>query len=182
MSWLSEEEQTMGYARSISRYIIIYCMNAFSNIVGDDPIGRRLRCFGFRMAGVKIGPGTAIDGGTRISGFGLSIGEMSYVNRGCYFDLSGRVTIGDRVFIGPGVTFLTSDHEIGQHRQRAGNIRSGSIEIGDGVWVGANAVLFPNVRIGSGAIVAAGAIVRGNVGADSLVAGVPARVIRQLIE
>ena len=63
---------------------------------------------------------------------------------------------------------------------RAGEHRNLPIEIGAGVWIGARAVILPGVKVGDGAVIAAGAVVTKDVAANTLVVGVPARVLREL--
>ncbi len=75
---------------------------------------------------------------------------------------------------------ITSTHEIGPHQYRAGKDTTRPITIGDGVWIGARAVVLPGVTIGNGSIVAAGAVVNRPVGSNVLVAGVPARFVKHL--
>ena len=63
---------------------------------------------------------------------------------------------------------------------KSDRMRYESIVVGDGVWIGARATILPGVQIGDGAVVAAGAVVTRDVAANSLVAGVPAKTIREL--
>ncbi len=71
-------------------------------------------------------------------------------------------------------------HEIDSHIQRAGKGKYGNIIIHDGAWIGIKSVVLPNVVIGSGPIVAAGAVVTNDVPSNVLVAGVPAKVVKKL--
>ena len=92
---------------------------------------------------------------------------------------TNKITIGNEVAIARGVIIRDTDsHEIldGKH------IKSQPIEIGDHVWIGARAMIMKGVKIGEGAIIAAGAIVTKDVPAKCLVAGVPAKVIRENVE
>ncbi len=108
----------------------------------------------------------------------LCAGDNCFVNRNCYFDLEGKITLGDDVVIGHGSTFITTHHEIGPSSRRAGATVGRAIEIHSGTWIGANVIILPGVTIGSGAIVAAGAVVSKSVPANSLAAGIPAKVVR----
>ncbi|WP_354041657.1 acyltransferase [Devosia sp. UYZn731] len=89
------------------------------------------------------------------------------------------ITIGNNVAIAEGVVIRDSDsHEI------LGGSRGQTLPIiiGDNVWIGTNAIVLKGVNIGDGAIVAAGSVVTKNVAPRTLVAGVPAKAIRQNVE
>lgn len=139
----------------------------------------------FRAAGVKIGPQSRIQGTMRITGLGnacclLSIGKDTIVTGGLHVDLGAPVRIGSGVRIGHDVSLLTISHDIGVPRFRAGTSHFGEIVIEDGCWLASRCTVLPGVTIGSGAIVAAGAVVTRDVPPNTLVAGVPARVVREL--
>jgi acetyltransferase-like isoleucine patch superfamily enzyme len=167
----------------IQLYLLhIHLTNCLAMALGQDVVGRRVRAGLLRQLGVRIGSGTVIDGGGYVYGRNLVVGRRCFVNRGCYFDLTADVTLGDAVEVGHGVTFITASHAIGGRRRRAGAVTGRSIVVGDGAWIGANATLLPGVQVGSGAIVAAGALVIDDVPADTVVGGVPARPLRDLVE
>lgn len=126
---------------------------------------------------VTIEDGVTMYGETEIIG-PARIGEGTFVNRSCY--IRKNTTIGKRVNVGPFARFITDTHEIGTAARRAGKNIWPAIQIGDGAWIGAGATIMAGVRVGDGAIVAAGAVVTRDVPAHALVAGVPARVIREL--
>lgn len=126
---------------------------------------------------ITIGAGTKIYRDGEILG-PVVIGEHVFINTGAY--IRPETTIGDRVNLGPFVRLLTDGHEIGGHERRAGAVRHDPITIGAGTWIGAGATVLGGVTIGSGSVVAAGAVVTEDVPADTLVGGVPARVIRRL--
>jgi maltose O-acetyltransferase len=101
-------------------------------------------------------------------------------NRSLHIDLMAPVRIGNHVYMGYDVTLITVDHAISPAAQRCGTLVHGPIEIGDGAWIGSRAMVLPGVRIGRGAVVAAGAIVTKDVAPNTLVAGVTARFVRDL--
>lgn len=177
-----QKEKIVRQFRKILIHIVGTVQKSF---LGDDAIGIKLRMAILRIVGVKAEAGAKILGGTDIPGGGLTLGRNVFVNRRCYFDLYGNVTLADNAAIGHGVTFITTRHPVGPSKDRAsfhnGAHRSrGDISVGEGVWIGANATILPGVTIGNGAVVAAGAVVSKNVEPNSLVAGVPAKVIKTL--
>lgn len=150
-----------------------------------DLVGNRVRAWALRWAGVRVGPGTVIGGALRLVGSSapsknLLIGRDCWINAGCHFDASHEIRVGDRVSIAQQVMLLTETHEVGPSGQRAGALTSAPIVIGDGCWLGARCIVLPGVTIGRGAVVAAGSVVTKDVEPNTLVAGVPARVVRRL--
>lgn len=95
-------------------------------------------------------------------------------------DSGGSITIGNHCIIGPNVVLRTSNHEYSNRHIpiREQGHRPGTIVLKDDVWIGANVSVIGNVVIGRGAIVGAGSVVNKDVGDFTIVAGVPARKIR----
>ena len=106
-----------------------------------------LRVFGIRAERCMIA-GRYFIGGKR-----LSIGSGSYLNWGAFIDTTGGVSIGKNCDIGMNVTIVTRTHEIGPSGHRAGRPIEEPVTIGDGTWIGANAVILPGVTIGPGCVV-----------------------------
>jgi maltose O-acetyltransferase len=140
----------------------------------------------WRICGVTIGRDVQINLGCRIFGTGpIEIGADTWVGIDTTFvvPLGGRVSIGHACDIAPDVLFHCGSHRIGDPKRRAGAGYSGEINIGSGTWIGSRATLLAGVEVGAGCIVAAGAVVTaGTYPAQSLLAGVPARVVRRLDE
>jgi len=109
----------------------------------------------------------------------IIIGDYTFIGRGCEFNVTRRVVVGKHCLIASGAKFVDHDHgtEYGSLMGPQPSTAS-AILLGDDVWVGSNAVILQGVQIGSGAIVAAGAVVRTNVDEYEVVGGVPARVLR----
>lgn len=107
---------------------------------------------------------------------GLTIGKNSVVNGRCRLDTRGGITIGDNVSISSDVTILTADHDMNTP-DFAG--RNNPVIIHDYVWVGTGAMIMPGITIGKGAVVAAGSVVTKNVEPYHVVAGVPAKFIKE---
>lgn len=111
-------------------------------------------------------------------GKNIHIGKNVFINMGCKFQDQGGIFIGDGALIGHNVVLATLNHAKSPDN-RATMIPS-PIHIGRNVWIGSNATVLPGVTIGDGAIVAAGAVVTTDVPENTIVGGVPARIIRTI--
>ncbi|CAB4938686.1 unannotated protein [freshwater metagenome] len=109
-------------------------------------------------------------------GKNLVLGRDVFINMGCRFQDTGGITIGDGSLIGHGTTLTTLNHAVDPARRA--DMLPAPVVIGRRVWLGAGVTVVPGVTIGDGAIVGAGSVVTKDVPADTIVAGVPARVIR----
>src|SRR5215207_10200885 len=109
-------------------------------------------------------------------GKNLTLGKDVFINIGCRFQDTGGITIGDGSLIGHGSILATLNHGVDPDR-RADMIPS-PVTIGRMVWLGAGVTVVPGVTIGDGAIVGAGSVVTKDVPANTIVAGVPAKLIR----
>lgn len=101
---------------------------------------------------------------------------------GLHNTVIGPVTIGNHVNLAQGITVTALNHNFDNVELRIDEqgVSTKPVTIADDVWIGANAVVLPGVSIGSHSVVAAGAVVTKDVPAHSLVAGVPAKIIRKL--
>lgn len=154
-------------------------------VLGPLPqyVGGRIRAKVLRMCGFQIGHGSVVSGMPALSGGGniyrrFTVGSMSWINVGCFFDLNDTIQIGDHVGIGQEVMILTTSHEIGPAPRRNGPLTMAPVVVGNGVWIGARSLILPGVTVGDGAIVAAGSVVHRDVPANTLVGGVPARAVK----
>jgi acetyltransferase-like isoleucine patch superfamily enzyme len=123
---------------------------------------------------VNVLPPFHTDGGTN-----LRFGRNVFVNHGCNAMDLGGIDIGDDVMIGPNVQLISSGHPLDPEVRRS-QITTAPIRIDRGAWIAAGAMVLQGVTIGADAVVAAGAVVTKNVPPRTLVAGVPARVVREL--
>ncbi len=113
------------------------------------------------------------------TGRNLRFGRNVFVNHGCTAMDLGGIDIGDDVVIGPNVQLISSGHPLDPATRRR-SITTAPIRIGRGVWIAAGATVLQGVTVGDDAVVAAGAVVTKDVPPRTLVAGVPAQVIRAL--
>jgi acetyltransferase-like isoleucine patch superfamily enzyme len=123
------------------------------NIIGD-------RC--------SIGTGAVLEPGNRV-------GNDTRIHSQCFLE---HVTLGQRVFLGPGVVFTDDPHPMCPRFREC--VLGATVE--DDVAVGGNTTILPGVRIGHGSLIGAGSVVTRDVAADVVVAGSPARVMRQIAE
>ncbi|KNB50653.1 sugar O-acetyltransferase [Streptomyces caatingaensis] len=112
-------------------------------------------------------------------GLNTTFGENVFVNQGCTFMDKGGISIGNGVMIAPKVSLITGGHPLPLAERRE-YLSFAPITIEDDVWIGTAAVIMQGVTIGAGAVVAAGAVVTRDVPAGTVVAGVPARVIKTI--
>jgi acetyltransferase-like isoleucine patch superfamily enzyme len=145
----------------------------------------RTRTAILRAGGLSIGEHSLVMGPVHLSGTGddralFSIGSGTLISGPLRVALGARLSIGDNVYIGHDVALLTVGHEVGPTDRRCGERFASPIDIGNGVWIGSCVTILAGVRVGAGAVVAAGAVVTRDVPDNTLVAGVPAAVIRDL--
>lgn len=111
-------------------------------------------------------------------GLGITVGKNVFINSCCNFQDQGGITIGDGSQIGHKVTLASLNHGIAPEDR--GTLYPTPISIGKNVWIGAAATVMPGVTIGDNSIVGAGSVVTKDVPANTIVAGVPAKIIRKL--
>lgn len=146
------------------------------------PMPRRVRRWLLRLGGVRIGPNAGIASGLQIAwrGGAVNIGAEGFINRYCFIDAQGDVTIEDHVHIANHVRLITSTHEPGTPQRRAGRAVGAPVRIGAGSWLGAGVTVLPGVTIGTGCVIAAGAVVTRDCLMHGLYAGIPAKRIKEL--
>ena len=110
---------------------------------------------------------------------GVSIGKDTFISLGAKFDAArGKIIVGDKCEITYGCVILSHDASMKRIDRKRGS--SGITRIGKNVFVGVNAIVLPNVRIGDNSIIGAGSVVTKDVPPNVVVAGNPARIIREL--
>lgn len=142
--------------------------------VGYVPI-HHLRRFFYRLAGIKIGKGSAIH--TRAVFYNIrniTIGEDTIVGEGAILDGRDKLIIGNHVDIASEVAIYNGEHNLNDESFKA---VFAPVIIEDYVFIGPRAIILPGVKIGKGAAVGAGAVVTKNVSELSIVGGVPAKEI-----
>jgi maltose O-acetyltransferase len=159
-------------ARSFAGAVASY---GYNRLLGHVP-SHAVRSLYLRAWLGGLGQGTGVQMGCRfLNGRKVFLGQRNVVNFGCLFDgRRYRITTGSDVSIGPEAAILTLAHDP-QSPDFADE--GGDVVIGDRVWIACRAIILPGVRIGEGAVVAAGAVVTRDVQPFQIVAGSPARPV-----
>ena len=106
----------------------------------------------------------------------IKIGKHVFINHACSFLDMGGITLEDHVLIGPKVNLVTENHPLAPANRRG--MLCKPIIIKQNAWVGAGATILPGVTIGKNAVVAAGAVVARDVPENTVVGGIPAKIIK----
>ncbi|RFM26667.1 glycosyltransferase [Deminuibacter soli] len=156
-------------------FIIQFIYSYFPNYVLNVVPFYSLRHFYYRrILKIKLGQNSSIHLGVQVFGRQISIGSNTTINRKVHLDGRGKLQIGDNVSISQDCFLITADHD---YNTATFSYRSGEIQIQDYAWLGTRVTVLPNVVIGQGAVVCAGAVVTKPVEPYTVVAGVPAREI-----
>jgi len=134
-----------------------------------------LRKIVFQLAGVKVGSGTTIHMGCKFfNPRGVSIGQDTKIGDNAFLDGRAPLIIGDHVDLASSVMIYNSEHDLKSEDFHA---RQEAVEISDYAFVGPRVIILPGVKVGRGAVIAAGAVVTKNVPDFAIVGGVPATII-----
>lgn len=170
LSWREVLHKALNRVAAILEETKVFSMHLFSSI--PSHLVRRIV---YRLGGIHFDKGTNFH--RQISLYhpsGIEIGKDTLIGERVVLDGRGGLTIGSHVDIATGAMLFTSQHNIIDPLFLAESAR---IVLGDYVFVGPNAIILPGVKVGKGAIVAAGAVVTKEVPELAIMAGVPAKQI-----
>ena len=153
-------------------------------------IGPYCELDGYASEGVRLGPASRLGSHCVLTvtshvsrmGRGFTLGARSGLDDYCHIGASGGVAIGEDVIAGPFVSFHSQEHVFGDPASliRDQGVTEDGIRVGNGCWIGARVTILDGTDIGENCVVAAGAVVKGTFPANSLIGGIPARVIRDI--
>lgn len=147
-------------------------LNAFSDI---DHV-RHLLC---EITGIPLDASSTVLTPFYINlGIFTRIGKNVFINHDCTFLDIGGITIEDDVLIGPKVSVITESHPLNPAERKMLLVKP--VVIKRNAWIGAGAIILPGVTVGENAVVAAGAVVSKDVPANKAVAGIPAKIIKNI--
>ncbi len=153
-----------------------------NGIAGSYLTPRLARIALYRLMGVRVDTTAIFDGCTLVGGAQITIGRDTFLNRACYLEAVGPISIGAATAVGMEVAFITSHHPIDKDGRFSVEATGLPITVGDRCWIGARATILPGVTIADDVVVAAGAVVAKDCATGGLYAGVPARRIRDLVD
>jgi len=206
MSWRRAIGRRWQAATSAAVHASWRAMQRAGTVTGESAAGRRFAAFGpgsmmafptgavFGERWIEIGEDTMIaEQVTLCAGMMpghdlgdqtvLRVGSRCVIGRGSHIVAHHSILIGDDVFTGPYVYITDQNHayadpDVPIGRQWPVNT---AVSIGSGTWLGAGTVILPGACVGRNVVVAAGSVVRGTVPDRCVVAGVPARVVREYV-
>ncbi len=128
---------------------------------------------------VSIGPGVNIIAKDNSN---FSVGSNTYFTSDSHIEVVNSISIGKNCAISWGVTIIDDDHHQLISEENIKEKKVPFVNIGDKVWIGCNVTILKNTIIGNNCVVAAGSIVRGSFPDNSLIAGNPAKIVKQNID
>ncbi len=152
----------------------IHLSPALNNATDTDQIRKLLS----ELIGSEIDTSTTIFAPFHTNfGKHITIGKSVFINHACTFLDLGGITIEDDVQIGPKVNIITENHPTDPAQRK---MLLNAVLIKRNAWIGAAATILPGVTVGENAVVAAGAVVHKDVAANTIVGGIPARVLKTI--
>jgi len=174
----------MSISAKIAITIYLYLQN-FLNIFPDYYIGNRLRRLFYKFYFKKVGRNSIFNVGVHFEvPEKIVIGNNCSFNKGCWISGGGGIELFDDILIGPNVIIHSANHNFSTinipFRLQGHTLKK--VVINSNVWIGAGAIILPGVTIGRNSIIAAGAVVSRDVPENTIVGGVPAKVIKKVYE
>lgn len=168
--------------KSHFRELIFRLVELFGNLFPSYYLGNKIRGKLYRAFFKKCGKNLQVDVNVKFSAIqNIEIGDDVYIGYGSWIHgVGGGVTIENEVMFGPYVTMTSNNHTSLNASYRFGKGNPGSIKIGKGSWLGAKVTVIAGTSIGKNTLVAAQATVTKDFGDNLVIAGVPAKVVKEV--
>lgn len=193
----------------INAFRIRQRINLFQNLVFTYSVSTKFKTFGNRAnlnrsmvllnpCYISIGMRTTVGARTVLTAWDnygddrftpeIIIGDNASIGSDCHITAINRIIIGNGVLTGKKITITDNSHgsttsdQLDTPPMKRRMVSAGPVIIDDNVWIGDKATILPGVHIGRGAIIAANAVVTCNVPAGCIVGGVPAKIIKKMLE
>jgi putative colanic acid biosynthesis acetyltransferase WcaF len=159
------------------RFVWIICSSFFFKT--DIPFPSKLKSFLLKLFGAEVGNGLIIRTNVNIKQpWCLKIGNNVWIGESVWIDNLVMVEIRDNVCISQGAMLLTGNHD---YSKSSFDLITGQIYLDNGVWIGAKAIVGPNVHCGSHSVLSAGSTTFKNLESNSIYQGNPAQLKKQRI-
>jgi maltose O-acetyltransferase len=146
-----------------------------------NPLDRNARRVAIRGLLGKVGDNCVVEQPLFCTyGYNTTVGDNFFLNVNGKLMDSGKITIGNNVFIAPNVSIITEEHAMDVEQRLAGLEYAYPVTIGDNVWICTGAIILPGVTIGEDSVIGAGSVVTKDIPPKSLAVGNPCKVIRKL--
>ena len=146
-----------------------------------NPLDREKRSDAISGILVKVGKNSVVEQPIFCTyGYNTTVGDNFFMNVNGKLMDSGKITIGNNVFIAPNVSIITVEHAMDVVNRIAGLEYTHPVTIGDNVWICTGAINLPGVSIGNDSVIGAGSVVTKDIPPKSLAVGNPCKVIRKL--
>jgi maltose O-acetyltransferase len=160
------------------RDITVKKLYEFNNM---HPLDRQARQAAIRNLLGKVGDNCTVEQPLFCTyGYNTTVGDNFFLNVNCKLMDSGKITIGNNVFIAPNVCIITEEHAMDVPQRLAGLEYTYPVNIGDNVWICAGVIVLPGITIGANSVIGAGSVVTKNIPPNSLAVGNPCKVIRSI--
>ena len=146
-----------------------------------NPLDREKRSEAIRGILGKVGKNCVVEQPIFCTyGYNTTVGDNFFMNVNGKLMDSGKITIGNNVFIAPNASIITEEHAMDVENRIAGLEYTHPVTIGDNVWICTGAIILPGVTIGNDSVIGAGSVVTKDIPPKSLAVGNPCKVIRKL--
>lgn len=160
------------------RDITIKKLYEYNNV---NPLDRTTRQAAIRQILGKTGDNCVVEQPLFCTyGYNTTVGDNFFLNVNCKLMDSGKITIGNNVFIAPNVCLITEEHSMDVAQRLEGLEYTHPVNIEDNVWICAGVIVLPGVTIGTNSIIGAGSVVTKDIPPNSLAVGNPCKVIRKV--